>query len=87
MEITAGHLATVALTLAFAFVIYHWRATSWRIVPEGIPWMPTDLPWSRRLLLPFTRIRAHLRDFQGGTDLVKQGYEKVPRTHHGFSSF
>ena len=75
--LTPASLGVAALTLILTAYVYHRRVTAWSVVPKGIPWVPERLPWHKWLLLSVTRIRAHLSDFQSGTDLVVEGYMKV----------
>ncbi|KAK5173339.1 uncharacterized protein LTR77_002020 [Saxophila tyrrhenica] len=73
--LTPAAFRTATLALLLAAWIYFRRSTAWRVLPEGMPWVPADLPWTRKFQLPFTRVRAHLRDFQGGSDLAYEGYK------------
>ena len=68
------------LIIAFVAYGYHRWATSWRVVPKYIPWVPTDLKYNGLFGSSFARVRAHLRDLANGSELAEEGYIQV-HTH------
>ncbi|KAK3715252.1 hypothetical protein LTR37_007219 [Vermiconidia calcicola] len=75
---------TTALICILAAYVYHRRATAWRVVPKGIPWVPTTLHWNKWPSNSYTQVQAHLGDFRSGTDFVKEGYEKYSKENKPF---
>ncbi|KAK5131277.1 hypothetical protein LTR08_001182 [Meristemomyces frigidus] len=82
---TAATVSTIAC-LILAISLYHYRATSWRVVPANIPWFfsdpskkPSAAPWS-------AQVGAHLRDFSQGISFVREGYEKFSKHSKPFQT-
>jgi len=74
--------AAAGLISALLLYVYHQQATQWRVVPKGFQWVPGGLT-KRRMEDDFTaRTKAHLSDFQRGTDFVMEGYAKVQHRLH-----
>ncbi|KAK4543416.1 hypothetical protein LTR36_005559 [Oleoguttula mirabilis] len=76
----------VGACLVLALYIYYRRATSWRVVPAGVPWFfddastkETPAPWS-------AQVGAHLSDFSKGISFVRTGYEKFSKRGKPFLS-
>ena len=65
------------LLIALALAIHHYSATQWRVIPQGLPWVPSGL--SRRPMEKdaMARAKAHLGDFSSGAILAQEGYTKV----------
>ena len=72
--------------LITAIYAWHCRATSWRVVPDGIPWFFGGSTETGARASWFAQIRAHLRDFSQGTNFVSQGYKRYSKVGRPFIS-
>lgn len=66
------------LALGFAVItyLYYLYASSWRVIPKGIPWFFSE---SGNSSAPswYAQIKAHFSDFNQGVNYAHEGYKKV----------
>ena len=67
----------VAAFLLLATYAYYRRATSWRVVPSGIPWYFSEPNSKGKTPAWSAQVGAHLKDFNTGIDSVQTGYREV----------
>jgi len=75
-----GRLAVVTTLISIwllATYIYYRRATSWRVVPAGIPWYFSHPDSKGKTPAWSAQVGAHLKDFHKGIEFVMTGYRKV----------
>ncbi|KAI7421935.1 hypothetical protein KC332_g8 [Hortaea werneckii] len=71
----------LALGLAVFTYFYYLYASSWRVIPKGIPWFFSESGHSPAPSW-YAQIRAHFSDFDQGVDYAHQGYKKFSKTRH-----
>ncbi|KAI7568681.1 hypothetical protein KC317_g3970, partial [Hortaea werneckii] len=69
----------LALGLAVFTYFYYLYASSWRVIPKGIPWFFSESGHSSAPSW-YTQIRAHFSDFDQGVNYAHQGYKKFSKS-------
>ncbi|RMY22327.1 hypothetical protein D0867_02790 [Hortaea werneckii] len=68
----------LVLGLTVITYLYYLYASSWRVIPKGIPWFFSE---SGKSSAPswYAQIKAHFSDFNQGVNYAHQGYEKFSK--------
>ncbi|KAI7263531.1 hypothetical protein KC319_g2379, partial [Hortaea werneckii] len=69
----------LALGVAVLTYLYYLYASSWRVIPKGIPWFFNESGHSPAPSW-YAQIRAHFSDFDQGVNYAHQGYKKFSKS-------